>query len=700
MKYRQLIGSKNLTLAWRRILTSTGIQYKNIYRSLYESHEAGIDATIDRLHEKLKGGWKPTHPHRVFLPKPSGLHRPIALMALEDQIVLQAVANAFAQKLRARRKAVENRSVFSNVLNTPSNSIFFVRNWKQTYYRYLFRCVHYYQHNLNWVVHFDLAAFYDTISHELLIKRVSPRGGNSGTWERVRGWLERWTVEAGSDMYHHGIPQGPIASDFLAECAMLPLDENMLRARYNYVRYVDDVRIFAQSEPQARTAAAKLEVQCRNLGLIPHSSKFAIREIASLSEFLELLPSIPPADFDASRARSSMDREEAENLFRGALGGRPLRVTDKSRLRFSLYRAPASRKILGRVALLLDRHPEHIDAFRFFGRQFDSSKPMERRICQVLRAGIPSAYVRGELWKWLAQIASDENIAQMRPLAMAELKQARDKLTFAAGVLEFLLIAQRNGYGRVAHRLKTQHSLVQAWCVPVLPESEYEPGKAVETILRSQRGDPGVMLAKELVKRSLSHVSYNIRPRDLAPAVHNVFSGVGLIYRRNVPRIDQIAEIIDERYGTVSKGVWRPLLGAEYAHVLQILLQAESVFHSGRSTWLLFQNSFNHAVLNSFVMFLDSKGLPGATSLTGRDGRLVKFGVLLQDGAPFSRAHPGIARPFRTMNSRRNSLPAAHPYDERGGRQNEFLRRSEQRIMGEGLRSAYGELTALVQDDL
>jgi hypothetical protein len=80
----------------------------------------------------LKGGWKPKPPDKIYLPKPSGLQRPLSLLSLEDQIVYQAIANIFAKRIYNQRKLVERKAVFSNILENDRNSIFFVQDWRKT----------------------------------------------------------------------------------------------------------------------------------------------------------------------------------------------------------------------------------------------------------------------------------------------------------------------------------------------------------------------------------------------------------------------------------------------------------------------------------------------------------------------------------------------------------------------------------------
>lgn len=130
----RLFSLKNLELAWRRITTGTNHQYKRFFRPLFYAYEIAIKDNLNDLQKRLEGGsYKVSSPVRIYIPKPSGLQRPITLLSLEDQIIWQAVANIFAERLRDRRKNVELRSVYSNILNDDINSIFFVKDWHFSY---------------------------------------------------------------------------------------------------------------------------------------------------------------------------------------------------------------------------------------------------------------------------------------------------------------------------------------------------------------------------------------------------------------------------------------------------------------------------------------------------------------------------------------------------------------------------------------
>ena len=87
MKIERLASIPNLKLAWRRITTGDNYQYKHYYRSLYYAYEIALDKNLRDLRTRLRGRtFEPQNPERIFVPKPSGLHRPLGLLHIEDQI--------------------------------------------------------------------------------------------------------------------------------------------------------------------------------------------------------------------------------------------------------------------------------------------------------------------------------------------------------------------------------------------------------------------------------------------------------------------------------------------------------------------------------------------------------------------------------------------------------------------------------------
>lgn len=692
MRYESLISKNNLELAWRRINAGTSPAYKRYFRQVYLAYEFGLEENLRHLNASLRGPWLPTPPSREYTPKPSGLLRPLSLLSLEDQIVYQAVANTYAEKLRTRRSGVEDLVAFSNVLNPDDKTIFFIRDWRSSYRAFRNKIEELYDSGLRWIAFFDLSAFYDTISHELLIKMVSPRGGNARTWEQVRGWLQCWSATPSSTPYHHGIPQGPLASGFLSECLLLPIDEQMRDAGIAYVRYVDDIRLLANSELRLREAIVQLEHSCRELGLIPHADKFAVQEAKSVDEAVGSLPSLA-IEQDKKPWLSS---EDAEKTLKDALEGRPQHIKDKSRTRFVFFRAEKSAKLLTYCLRLLPRHPEHVDAFVSYLSNYASSKRIENALIDLLEKGMPYDYVKGELWLVLSRIASDNCLRKMAALAKNDAFGKNSSITLRWGALSFLLRCEQIGHVRITHRLVKSDPLVQSLIVPSLSEKHYATNGLVSAILKDGRTEPGIALSHELIRRCLSLPDLGLRNRDLSVCVQNCFRGVGLMVRRRNAQIDLIGQIITQRYNAPYSLRWRELLGNEYNHALMILNDAESSYDMAKSQWIQQQNSFNDIVVRCIINSLMARGLPGKMKTVDRNGDLISLGNLLDSNKPFSVIYPYVAKPMKALNDRRNRVPGSHPYSIKGGTQNKHLSRREQIAHQAKLSNSYGAVVAIL----
>ena len=456
MRWESLISTQNLKLAWRRINTGRNLQYKRFFRESYLVYEGAIDERIKELHKALKvKAWQPHHATRLYLPKPSGLQRPLSLLDIEDQIIFQAIANMFAKKLYKKRQRVELETVFSNRLASQKDSIFFIERWQTTYRIFQEKCTEAFNQGHKWSAHFDLAAYYDTISHDLLLTIVSPNNRNPDTRNTIKEWLQIWSADNRETMTGHGIPQGPIASDFLAEAFFLPIDLYLQKKSFRHLRYVDDIRLFGRTENEIREAAILLEQECRHRGLIPQSAKFDVRELKSPEEAMGSLPSIAPTD-DRDTSEQSMLAEEARKILATAIDGKPQKVKDKSRFRYVMYRAPEDVKFLTTVLRLLPRHPEHIDAFVDYFKNFGRQRRIARAALDYLESGLPYSYVRGELWHLVARLSGHEEMQRGIPMARKDAGYRSHCIALSWGVMHFLMRCEKKGYARIGHRLSAQ----------------------------------------------------------------------------------------------------------------------------------------------------------------------------------------------------------------------------------------------------
>jgi len=698
MKINQLATSNNLRLAWQRITTGGNNQYKRFFRHLYYAYEVALSDNLDDLRKRLIGGtFEPREPERVYLPKKSGLHRPLSLLHIEDQIVLQAFANLAAKRLHKKRAPLQFKVIFSNILQ-KDNSIFFFKHWQETYGAFQLKIKKHYKVGLRWVADFDLAAFYDTISHELLLKTIYSKTWTNNDCQWICRCLRTWSSERSASSHEHGIPQGPIASDFLAECFLLPVD--LALQRYDgYTRYVDDMRLFGRTEDEVRAMVIQLERLCWRRGLIPQSGKFAIKRAHNIQDAMGMLPSI--ADPQRTDGLTSMPRDRARRLFRSAIEGKPYRVKDKTRLRYVLFRSEPDTQLLNYVLRLVPHHPEHADAFFSYIGDFDFRKPIFRLCLDIIKNN-PYPYVRGEAWHVLARylqaqgVLDDVTIENLKKKAIEKAKSSYEEFFMEKwGACHFLAVLETIIRYRFSRFLKFQSPLLQALLAPVLPDASFASNEAAEMYLRRTAFEAGLAICGRLHILGLNPQSFGISDSELSSQVRNTLCQLGVLQSRGTP-VDPIAEILRARYNVNSTKSWHQLLGTEYIHGLGLLKQAEAAFNSGPSFWLATQNSFNHTIFLALQRHLSTIGHSATCTTIGRNNQLIDFGVMLEPNGPFSRQYPVLSDCFREMNDRRNHLPVSHPYEKKTAARCKYLKAQERNRFVNRLCAAYPEFVALM----
>jgi len=128
----------------------------------------------------------------------------------------------------------------------------------------------------------DLSNFFENISRSQLvaelesaIPNISATGPEKLQIRNAISTLDRllgqWTF-SGS----HGLPQNRDASSFLSNILLSSVDRAMAEKGHDYYRYVDDIRIIADSELQARRALQDLIRQLRTVGLNINANKTEI----------------------------------------------------------------------------------------------------------------------------------------------------------------------------------------------------------------------------------------------------------------------------------------------------------------------------------------------------------------------------------------------------------------------------------------
>lgn len=263
------------------------------------------------------------------------------------------------------------------------------------------------------------------------------------------------------------------------------------------------------------------------------------------------------------------------------------------------------------------------------------------------------------------------------------------------GACHFLCMAQELTAYSYCRFLRYQDALLQSFLAPALPTAAFAKGEVVETYLARSTPEPGLSICSTLHGHRLALSKYGLNASHIPSQVTNVLMSLGMILTPGTT-VDPIAEILRKRYRILPVKSWHRLLGREYIHAVGLLKQAEATFDSGRSHWLLCQNSFNQTIFIALQHYLHITRNPAACKIVDRNGQFIDFGVTLDVRGPFSRHFPTIATCFREMNKRRNNLPAAHPYEKKSTARSQHLKAQERNVFVAKLRAAYADFINLM----
>jgi hypothetical protein len=337
--FSQVYDIRNLQRAYRWILSSPDARYKNYFRQDYAAYALATSLNLRILRRQIKGGrFSPSHASKVYLPKPSGLLRPISLLTVNDQIAYQACMNVVAEELQKRTRKRQRVTVFYHLYGGPRSPFFYLR-WETCYAGYANAIRRNFASGMRYVATFDLTAFYDSIDHYVLKLFLQRSGVDADTTQfllqNLRHWTEAtWSGGRGRLIYHeHGIPQGPSGSGMLSEVVLQHLDivGDRKSKDVRYLRYVDDIKIMARDEKTLRRKLVALDLAAKEIGLFPQTSKIAIREISDPEEEIRSV-SVPPEPAASPFASQKDVKHRVRELcYRGNL-------TDVTRFRFVLPR--------------------------------------------------------------------------------------------------------------------------------------------------------------------------------------------------------------------------------------------------------------------------------------------------------------------------------------------------------------------------
>lgn len=239
----QIASLSNLQKAYRNVKKNRGsggidgMDMKGLHVWMRSNSNA---LQADLLH----GNYKPTAVRGVQIPKPQGGYRQLGIPTVCDRMVQQAIH----QVLSARYEPTFSKYSYGF---RPAIS---AHDALQQSGKYVAK-------GLNHVVDLDLEKFFDKVNHHRLMWALSQRIGDKRVLQLINKMLVTGILQGGVlSQRIEGTPQGGPLSPLLSNIVLDQLDKELERRGYKFVRYADDVKIFAATKYQAQRIMAKVIV--------------------------------------------------------------------------------------------------------------------------------------------------------------------------------------------------------------------------------------------------------------------------------------------------------------------------------------------------------------------------------------------------------------------------------------------------------
>ncbi len=276
--YDKVCRQDILQAAWQRVKSNQGAAGVDQV-DMNAIRDYGEDRFLNELEQELRSRrYRVALVRRVHIPKPGqpGKTRPLGIPTVKDRVVQMAV-----------------KLVIEPLFEADFLPCSFGFRPKKTPRMALSTIVQSVNQGYSFVVDVDLKSYFDTISHELLLKLVERRVGDVQVIRLIRAWLKAGGMEEGKVTHPvRGSPQGGVISPMLSNIFLHEVDRQWCRSdgvavgNVRLIRYADDMVLLARTEQQAREAWEQLQAQFAALQLVVNQEKSLLTTLAEGFAFL------------------------------------------------------------------------------------------------------------------------------------------------------------------------------------------------------------------------------------------------------------------------------------------------------------------------------------------------------------------------------------------------------------------------------
>jgi RNA-directed DNA polymerase len=243
----------------------------------WADYAEGLESKLEDLHRRIHtGAYRAQPSRRKYIPKPDGRQRPLGIAALEDKIVQQAVVAILTPIYEAEFLGFSYGFRPGRSQHDALDALAFGIKAKK----------------ICWILDADIARFFDTLSHDWLIRFVEHRLGDQRVIRLIIKWLKAGVLEEGQRIEAtEGTPQGSVISPLLANIYLhyvYDLWVNQWRGRHAQgdlivVRVADDTVVGFQHRDDGERFLADLKERLDEFALRLHPEKTRLIEFGKFA---------------------------------------------------------------------------------------------------------------------------------------------------------------------------------------------------------------------------------------------------------------------------------------------------------------------------------------------------------------------------------------------------------------------------------
>ncbi len=267
-----------------------------------------IEAAVARRLDRYLAGDRPTRPFEIAVPRKDGEFRTWLLPSVSDQILLGACAVSLAGPLAAAGMPESSRVFSYRLADDPDRLALSrgqIRSWTDFQIETRRRLA-----NASHLLQIDLERAFLSIDRGRFLRFLRERAPEGRPVDLLAAFLDPAVVPA------PGLPMINDALSFLGNAYFHEVDEVFRRHGADFIRFVDDYRVFGSSGTELERILGGVSGDLRSLGFRINARKL---RLGRGEEYLEAVSKLEPA-----RTTTDADGYVSAAIFEDLIGPEPL----------------------------------------------------------------------------------------------------------------------------------------------------------------------------------------------------------------------------------------------------------------------------------------------------------------------------------------------------------------------------------------